>query len=121
MTSATSRFSNFRRTAALSALGALLIVGASGAAYADDPADAAPTVKVSYGDLNLASAQGNSMLYARIVSAARQVCNSQDVDIRDLQRFSAAQACEANAIAQAVSAAHSPQLAALNSAHLRHG
>ena len=119
MTSATSRFSNFRRTAALSALGALLIVGASGTAYADDPADAAPTVKVSYGDL--ASAQGNSMLYARIVSAARQVCNSQDVDIRDLQRFSAAQACEANAIAQAVSAAHSPQLAALNSAHLRHG
>ena len=121
MTSPTSRFSNFRRTAALSALGAFLIVGASGAAYAAEPADAAPAVKVSYADLNLASAQGNSTLYARIVSAARQVCNSQDVDIRDLQRFSAAQACEANAITQAVSAAHSQQLAALNRAHLHQG
>jgi UrcA family protein len=116
MTSATSHFSNFRRTAALSALGAFLIVGASGAAYAVEPADAAPAAKVAYGDLNLASEQGNSTLHARIVSAARQVCNSQDLDIRDLQRFSAAQACEANAIAQAVSAVHSRQLAALNGA-----
>jgi len=121
MTSLTTHFSNFRRAAALSALGALLIVGASGATYAAEPADAAPAITVSYGDLNLASAQGTSVLYARIVSAARQVCNSQDVDIRDLQRFRAAQACEANAITQAVSAAHSQQLAALNRAHLRQG
>jgi UrcA family protein len=121
MTSATSRFSNFRRAAALSALGAFLIVGASGAAYAVEPADGAPAAKVSYGDLNLASEQGNSALHARIVSAARQVCNSQDVDIRDLQRFSATQACEQNAIAQAVNAVRSQQLAALNSVHRRQG
>jgi UrcA family protein len=121
MTSATSRFSKFRRTAALSALGAFLIVGASGAASAAEPVDAAPAAKVAYGDLNLASAQGVSMLHARIVSAARQVCNSQDVDIRDLQRFSAAAACEANAVTQAVNAVHSQQLATLSAAHLRQG
>jgi UrcA family protein len=121
MSSITSRLSNLRRTVALTALGALLIAGSSGAAYAASPDDAAPTVKVGYGDLNLGTEQGNNTLYARIVSAARQVCNVEDVDIRDLQGFVAAQACEANAIAQAVKSVPSPQLAALYDARLHHG
>ena len=119
MTSITSGLRNFRRTAALTALGALLIAGSAGAAYAAD--GAVPTVKVAYSDLNLASAQGNSALYARIVSAARQVCNAEDVDGRDLRGFVAAKACEANAIAQAVKSVPSPQLAALYDARLNQG
>src|SRR5579863_2786782 len=111
MTLITTRLSSFRRAATLTALGALLIAGASGAAYAASPGDAAPSVKVAYSDLNLATAQGNNALYARIVSAARQVCNIEDVDGRDLRGFVAAQACEASAIAQAVKSVPSPQLA----------
>ena len=121
MTSATSRFGYFRRSAVLTAFGALLIVGASGAASAAAFADEAPTATVKYGDLNLATTQGNSALYERIMAAARQVCNSRNVDIRDLQRFRAAEMCEAHAITQAVNSVHSPELAALNVARLHQG
>jgi UrcA family protein len=121
MTSITSGLRNFRRTAALTTLGALLIAASTGAAYAAAADDTVPAIKVAYSDLNLASAQGNSALYARIVSAARQVCNVEYVDGRDLRGFVAAQACEANAIARAVKSVPSPQLAALHGARLKQG
>lgn len=122
MNSLTSRLNEYRRTsAALAALAACLLVGASGAAQAAVPADAFPTVTVRYGDLNLGNEQGTSALYARIVSAARQVCFTSQVDYRDLTAFSLAKACERRAIAQAVHAVNSPRLAALYSTRLRHG
>lgn len=122
MTALTTHSADFRRsTAALAALTACLLLGAAGAAHAVQPADAAPTVRVAYGDLNLASEQGNSTLYARIVSAARAVCGIGDVDIRDLRGLATARACESHAIAQAVSDVHSAKLAAIYSARLRHG
>jgi len=110
-----------RGAAALAALTACLLLGAAGAAHAMQAADAASTVRVAYGDLNLASEQGNGALYARIVSAARQVCGVGDVDGRDLQGLATAKACESRAIAQAVSNVHSEKLAAIYSARLRHG
>lgn len=122
MTALTTHSIDFRRsTAALAALTACLLLGAAGAAHAVQPADAAPTVRVSYGDLNLASEQGNSTLYARIVSAARTVCGVGEVDIRDLHALASARSCEAHAIAQAVSDVPSPKLAALYSSRLRRG
>jgi UrcA family protein len=122
MSSLTSRFTGYRRTsAALTALAACLLVGASGAAQAAAPADALPTVTVRYGDLNLGTEQGTSALYARIVFAARQVCFSSQVDHRDLKAFSLARACETRAIAQAVHDVNSPRLAALYGTRLRHG
>ena len=122
MTALTTHSIDFRRsTALLAALTACLLLGAAGAAHAVQPADAAPTVRVAYGDLNLASEQGNSTLYARIVSAARAVCGIDDVDNRDLPGLATARACESRAIAQAVSDVHSEKLAAIYSARLRHG
>jgi UrcA family protein len=114
MNSVTSR-------AALSALSACLILGASSLANAAAPAAAAPAVTVAYGDLNLGTEQGSRTLYARIVAAARQVCFADDVDIRDLRGLVAARGCETHAIAQAVHDVHSPRLAAIYSAQLRHG
>jgi len=114
MNSIANRSSNHRRTLALLGILAACGIGASGSALAATPAaDAVPTAKVVYGDLNLAGEQGNSELYARIASAAHQVCFAGGVDIRDLGRYGVARACEARAIATAVQAVHSPKLAAI--------
>jgi UrcA family protein len=121
MNSLTSRFSKHRRTsAALAALTACLLTGA-GAAHASAAVDAAPAVTVRYADLNIGTEQGADALYARIVSAARQVCLRQRLDLRDLHGLELAKACEAQAIAQAVRDVHSPRLAALYGARQRHG
>ena len=117
MTSATSRISALLRASA--ALTACLIVGASAAAYAAAPAVTSPSVRVSYHDLNLATEQGVAALYARIVSAAHEVCTARDS--RSLSELAAARACEAQAIAHAVRDVNSPRLAATHSAHQRQG
>ena len=121
MNSINTGFTHPRR--ALTALGALAacLIGAAGSALAASPADGAPTVRVAFGDLNLASAQGNSTLYARISGAAREVCSVDRVDFRDLARWAQARSCEAQAIAHAVQAVHSPQLAAIYNAHSPRG
>jgi UrcA family protein len=123
MTSLTTRSTESRRrSAVLTAVSAcLMLLGAAAAVQAAPASDAAPSVKVAYGDLNLAGAEGNNTLYARIVAAARQVCNVNDVDTRDLRGMAAAKACQTRAISQAVSAVHSPQLAAIYSARQGRG
>jgi UrcA family protein len=115
MTSATSRIGDLLRASA--ALTACFIVGASAMAYAAAPADASPSVRVNYHDLNLATEQGTQTLYRRIVSAAHTVCAFSD--IRNLAEFAAARACERQAIAHAVRDVNSPRLAATHSAHQR--
>lgn len=110
----------WRPSAVLTALTACVLVGAAGATHAATPADP-PAIKVAYGDLNLDSTPGTEALYARIVSAAREVCGSRTADIRDLAAFARVQACEARAITQAVHDVHSPALAALSSARVQHG
>lgn len=121
MNSIHTRFTHPRR--ALTAVGALAacLIGAAGSALAASPTDGATSVRVAYGDLNLASDQGNSALYARIRAAARQVCFVDSVDMRDLARYAAARSCEAHAIANAVQAVHNPGLAAIYSAHSPRG
>ena len=119
MTRAIANVSNYwRATGAFTALTAALIVGVSGVAHA---ATAAASVTVSYRDLNLTTTAGNQALYARIVSAARQVCGAGEVDIRNLHAFALEQSCEGRAIARAVDDAHNPALAAIYSARVRHG
>jgi UrcA family protein len=91
-------------------LTALVLIGvAASAQAASEPSTA--TVRVSYRDLNLASATDAQALYQRIVSAARKVCAPED--IRVLNEVMAAHACESAAVARAVREVHSPQLAAL--------
>lgn len=117
----TNANTKLRRAGTLSALGAGLLGALAGAAYAASPGTAAPSMRVSYGDLNLTSEQGNKELYARLVSAAREVCGASQLDIRDLQSLGLERACERQAVAAAVEHVRSPKLAALHSAHLHGG
>jgi UrcA family protein len=95
----------------------LVITSAAQAA----PAVEARSVKVSYGDLNLASDGGAQLLYGRIVSAAREVCEARRLDNRDLRAVALEHRCEAQAIAAAVSSVNSPRLAALHGSRTAHG
>ena len=81
--------------------------------HAATPATAPAAVTVRYADLNLGTAAGNNALYARLVSAARKVCGEAG-SIRDLGQLAATQACQREAIANAVHSVHSTQLAAVN-------
>jgi UrcA family protein len=103
----------------VAALSACLIIGVSATAHAASNADAAPSVRVTYSDLNVATEQGAQALYGRIVAAARQVC--PDSDIRNLAGLAAQRSCEAKAVAHAVQQVHSPKLAATYMAHTRQG
>lgn len=111
-------FKGFKSVAAL-ALGGCLLAGALGVAQAAPKEDSVPTVAVAYGDLNLSSEAGSAELYRRIVVAAHRVCPMGD--LRELGAFTAARACQAAAIARAVSGVDSPQLAAVYAARVRHG
>ena len=115
-----TRFTHTRR--ALTALGlAACLIGAAGSALAASPTADVATARVAYSDLNLASDQGNSTLYARISAAAREVCSVDRADMRDLVRYAQARSCEAQAIAHAVQAVHSARLAAIYNAHSQRG
>jgi UrcA family protein len=119
MTSATLRSGARVRTAtAFALIAACVAVSAAGSGRAAALADA-PTIKVRYADLNLATEQGSLALYDRIVAAAQQVCVPED--IRDLRAVAAARSCRAQAIALAVRDVHSPMLASVYAAQARHG
>jgi UrcA family protein len=115
MTLATTGTNASRRRVTLGGLAAALLLGAAGA-YAAGP-DAATSVRVAYGDLNLASAQGASTFHARIAAAARTVCGADSVDIRNLREFAAVRSCEAQAIANAEHEVNSPQVVSLAAPH----
>jgi UrcA family protein len=117
MTLASLKLNDFRRTSAtLAALAGCLIVGT---AHAASP-DAAPSVRVPYGDLNLNTERGANTLYARIAAAARQVCAADSVDLRNLQAYAAMRSCETQAIANAVHAVPAPKVAARFAARHEH-
>jgi UrcA family protein len=69
-----------------------------------DSSDNAPTVTVSFADLDLSKPEGAETLYQRIQAAARQVCGGS-VDTRygrDLSRRQAVRACYEKALADAI-------------------
>ena len=87
-------------TAVISSLGAVA-----------SAADSATDKTVKYADLNISSAQGATMLYKRIRSAAADVCAR--FDHGDLSSKASFQLCASKAIAQAVSDVNSPALTAV--------
>jgi UrcA family protein len=113
------------RAAVYTLLTACVAIGACAAVQAGEACAVASTahtgnaVTVSYRDLNLATREGASALYARINHAARTVCAAGD--IRDLGAVAAANACQREAIAEAVHTVHSEQLAALYNAKMPQG
>jgi UrcA family protein len=103
-------------------LAASLLVGTLGIAHAGTPTpveDNVPSVAVSYGDLNIASAEGARTLYARIAAAARQVCPR--LDVRDVEMTASVHSCREAAIARAVRDINDPRLAALQAEHAKRG
>jgi len=118
MKTATAKFSEYWHATMLVTVSACMLAGMAQVARAAEPA---PSVTVPYGDLNLTSTQGTNALYARIVSAARQVCGAGEVDIRNLRSLADERSCESSAIAQAVQAVHNPALAALAGTHQPEG
>jgi len=93
-----TKFNDLWHGSMLAAVTACMAVGLASVAHGATP-EAAPSVTVSFGDLNLASAKGVDTLYARITAAAHQVC---DGDIHDLNTYAIARACVRQAIANAV-------------------
>jgi UrcA family protein len=73
-------------------------------------ADEAPSVHVSYADLNLSSAAGAKTLYRRINVAANEVCPN---DSRDLALKQIHDSCLQEAVAAAVRDVNAPQLSTL--------
>ncbi|HUO95254.1 MAG TPA: UrcA family protein [Steroidobacteraceae bacterium] len=87
-------------------LGGLLLTSASFAATTPS----APTVRVSYSDLDLTKDAGVERLYARLQNAAARVCRS--LESRDLAIGRAHQQCVSTALDRAVEDVHSSRLTA---------
>lgn len=124
MNAVTSKSSR-TRAAVYTLLTACVALGVCAAAQAGEAcavAQSAPAgnaITIRYSDLNLTTREGASALYARIDHAARTVCAAGD--IRELGALAAAKSCQREAIAQAVHAVHSEQLAALFDAKMPQG
>ena len=88
----------------------------SALSLAADRVEAYQTV-VKYGDLNLSNAQGAHVLYSRIVSAARQVCDPFEFRDRNLGTHARVDACVHRAVKQAVTDVGQPELQAVYSAN----
>ena len=77
-----------------------------------------PSVVVNYGDLNLATAEGNRVLYRRIVAAAAKVCPA--ITPPGSRIASGDRSCMDEAISRAVNDTQSAQLAELLASRSRH-
>lgn len=95
----------------LAAASALSFGLAAGHALAEGPGDA-PSVQVSYADLDLSEEAGAEVLYHRIQAAARSLCAR--VDGRDIERFRLSRQCYDESIEGAVEQANLRSLYAVH-------
>jgi UrcA family protein len=86
-------------------------------AQAAEPAQSHTTI-VKYGDLNLDSEQGAKVLYARLRSAAKNVCSS--FEGRDLIQKKHWQGCFDKAVASAVVQVNNIRVTALHNQIVNH-
>lgn len=82
-------------------------VGLTATAQAAD----APSVKVSYKDLNLGTVTGATTLYHRIQSAAHTVCGEAGRGMEEIRHW---RSCYQSAVSRGVSDVHSPILSTLD-------
>jgi UrcA family protein len=107
------------RTGRIAVLVGCLLAGSLGVAQAVTPIGEPAAVVVSYSDLDLSTTAGAQTLYTRISRAAREVCPFEDAI--DAPRIAKNHACREAAIARAVSAVNSTQLAAVRTEHVKRG
>jgi UrcA family protein len=111
-----TKFNDLWHGGMLAALTACMTVGLADVARSATPdatPDATPSIKVSYGDLDLASAQGAQTFHARVTAAARQVCAPDGVDIRNLTVFTVERACMSEAVTKAERAVQGTKVASV--------
>lgn len=108
-----------RAKAGLLLLGSLAGVMAFGAAGAATPDGDLPTVVVKFSGQSLATPDGVSHLYRRIMSAAKQVC--PDASLMDLDAVRRTEQCRNEAVARAIRQIDNPQLAALHASRSKNG
>jgi UrcA family protein len=89
----------------------------SAVAVAIQPGDDPPARRVNYADLNLATSSGAEALYARIKSAAAEVC--EPVNARALKSFLISRRCAEQAVSRAVAYVNAPALTNLHLAKKR--
>lgn len=82
---------------------------------AAEPGDVYQAV-VKFGDLNLSNPQGASVLYRRIVAAAREVCNPFQYEDHYLGAQAGVETCVHKAVREAVIEVGHPELLAIYSA-----
>lgn len=99
------------RSAAAVAATVLLTVGPAMAEPVVSSDKQALQFAVRYSDLDLASSEGATTLYRRIVAAAHRVC--PDSGVRDARTAKAIRECREHAIQRAVDSVGNPQLAAV--------
>ncbi len=98
------------------AFAGLLFSTLAPAAFAAD--SDAPSVKVRYGDLNLATEAGVQTLYRRIKGAARMVCD-QSIPSGDAQSVSHFWKCYDTALGNAINRVNNTQLTAMHQQNSR--
>jgi UrcA family protein len=112
----------FRTYSSHTLIATLLLTGAC-AAHAASPADgsatAAPSVRVSYRDLDLTSRAGTRALYERISRAAHTVCDAHGA--RDVNTLAHSASCARESIARALAQVQANELAALTFPGSRRG
>ena len=91
------------------ALLAALAGSLSSIAAAAQFSDQAPSQLVQFADLDVSSSEGATLLYSRIRSAARTVC--EPVDARTLEAKIPRHGCEDQAVERAVAQVNAPALA----------
>jgi UrcA family protein len=93
------------------AVGTAAIIAALGTPAAHAAADAAPTIVVRYGELNLESDSGSQALLRRLSAAAHRVCGHGNT--RELRLIVIEQNCFREAVSRAVLAVRNERLTTL--------
>lgn len=92
---------------------AALCLSLVGTASAETPStDTQRSLTIAYSDIDLSKSDGPQLLYKRMASAARTVCDQPDP--RELRRQIAYKACYQKALDEAVQQIGSPELTALH-------
>src|ERR1700761_6491198 len=107
MNTSVTKLTTFRGALAFVALFATSAVVTTPATAATS-SDQAPSIRVRYDDLNLATDAGTKALYSRIVNAAHGVCAF--ADSRELSLRAYSERCQSAAVERAVNEVHSTQL-----------
>lgn len=103
------------KTVAACSLFAMSLSALAAGSTPADPEGDAPSRTVKYADLDLTHSQGAAVLYARIRSAARQVCLPTYNWLSEMH--TPAQECRERAIARAVDDVNAPTLTTYHREH----